>query len=76
MGNNKFLVLFQGSTGYAGYPGKRYITYQKGRRYEFYGFQNEFILGTGFTLAEFDRMSEESVMQKVVKDIITSVAFY
>src|SRR3989344_501587 len=35
IGNNKFLVLFQAGAGYSGHPGKRYITYQKGKRYEF-----------------------------------------
>lgn len=75
IGNNNFLVLFQGGAGYSGHPGKRYITYQKGKRYEFNGFQNSFTLGTGFSLAEFDKMSDESVMQKIVKDIIVSVSF-
>lgn len=76
IGNNKFLMLFQAGAGYSGHPGKRYITYQKGKRCEFNGFQNSFTLGTGFTLAEFDKMSEESGMQKVIKDIIAGVVFY
>ena len=75
MGNNKFLVLFQGKAGYSGHPGKRYITYQNGKRFEFNGFQNLFTLGTEFTLAEFNMMSEESLMQKIIKDIIVSTSF-
>jgi len=75
IGNNKFLVLFQGGAGYSGHPGKRYIIYQKGKRYEFNGFQNSFTLSTGFTLSEFDKMSDKSIMQKTVKNIIGSVSF-
>lgn len=76
IGNSEFLVLFQAGAGYSGHPSKRYITYQKGKRYEFNGFQNMFTLGTSFTLSEFDKMSEESVMQKIIKDIIASAEFY
>jgi hypothetical protein len=75
VGNNKFLVLFWGKSGYGGHPGKRYISYQNGKRYEFNGFQNGFMLGTSFSLSEFNKMSDESIMQNVVKNIIGSVGF-
>lgn len=76
IGSNKFLVTFQSGVGYTGYAGKRYITYQKGKRYVFNGFPKSTTLSIGFDLTELDKLGQESAMQKVIMDIIASVQFY